>query len=378
MPAESPRKIAFYAPIKPPDHPIPSGDRLIAANLMRIFEIAGHDASLVSRYICYSKRSNADIMEDRKAGALAEADRIIENWLVLDPSQRPDIWVTYHPYCKAPDWIGSKVTAKFSIPYLTIEAAKTGQGGNGEWLPWRKEAQGGIRMADLHLCFKPTDHAYLLGLLGDDNKIADFPTFIDTNGNVATRKARLPGHWSGDVPVIVTAGMMRKGKKDRNFLILADVLSGMKEKDWNLVVVGGGPEFDFIREAYSGIPEERVHFTGQVPHEEVLRWMLAGDVFAWPGWKEPIGMVFLEAQLQGLPCVAWRSMGVPMVVEHGVTGLLADEGSIEGFRENLMTLLANRAMREAMGIAAREKVKAQHGLETAAERFNQLLAERLS
>ncbi len=40
--------IAFYAPIKPPDHPIPSGDRLIAQNLVKAFKILGANIELAS------------------------------------------------------------------------------------------------------------------------------------------------------------------------------------------------------------------------------------------------------------------------------------------------------------------------------------------
>ena len=43
----------------------------------------------------------------------------------------------------------------------------------------------------------------------------------------------------------------------------------------------------------------------------------------WPGYREPIGMVYLEAGAVGVPVVALASMGVPMVVRDGETGILA-------------------------------------------------------
>ena len=36
--------IAFYAPLKPPDHDTPSGDRRMARLLLAAFKVAGHDA----------------------------------------------------------------------------------------------------------------------------------------------------------------------------------------------------------------------------------------------------------------------------------------------------------------------------------------------
>jgi len=35
-------RLAFYAPLKPPDHPVPSGDRRISRLLIQALERAGH------------------------------------------------------------------------------------------------------------------------------------------------------------------------------------------------------------------------------------------------------------------------------------------------------------------------------------------------
>ena len=51
-----------------------------------------------------------------------------------------DLFLTYHPYCKAPDWIGPRVSKALNVPYVTVEAAKTGQGfedGQDRWSRWR-------------------------------------------------------------------------------------------------------------------------------------------------------------------------------------------------------------------------------------------------
>jgi len=369
------RQIAFFAPIKPPDHPIPSGDRLIAQNLIKAFELAGHNVELASRYICYSKRSNPEILQDRKSGALAEAADILKTYGATAVEDRPDIWITYHPYCKAPDWIGPIVSRELGIPYVTIEAARTGQGGPEDpWGPWREEAQAGIRQANLHLVFKPSDRAYLTELLGDGERLRDIPPFMDTDMAVVHPRTK-PYHWNPDEPVLITTGMMRKGKKDRNFYMLAEILTGLQDTCWNLVVVGGGPEEENIRAAFGAIPQTRIHWTGQIEHHEVLSWMKAGDVFIWPGWKEPIGMVYLEAQLQGLPVIAYESMGVPLVVSHGETGLLAAENDVGELRANIVRLLGDNELRSTMHFAARQKVLNRHSLEAAAQNLDAALAE---
>jgi len=367
-------RIAFFAPIKPPDHPIPSGDRLIAQNLIKALELGGRKVELASRYICYSKKHDANILSERKSGALTEAKRLVESFTSRAQQDRPHIWITYHPYCKAPDWIGPIVSKALGIPYITIEAARTGQGGEADpWKPWREEAQAGIKRADLHLVFKPTDRAYLTDLLGSDEKLRNFPTFVDLETLTGSETFPHPEHWDTATPVLITTGMMRKGKKDKNFYMLADILSGMRGNNWNLIVVGGGPEDAAIRNAFATIPQERMHWTGQVDHEEVLRWMRAADIFIWPGWKEPIGMVYLEAQAQGLPVIAYESMGVPLVVAHGKTGLLAPEDNVQGMQRNIWKLLDDKSLRATMGHSARNKVTNAHSLEAASERLGEVL-----
>ena len=42
-------RVAFYAPLKPPDHPVPSGDRRMAQLLWQALEAAGARVELASR-----------------------------------------------------------------------------------------------------------------------------------------------------------------------------------------------------------------------------------------------------------------------------------------------------------------------------------------
>ncbi len=347
-------RIAFYAPIKPPDHPIPSGDRLIAGNLIAAMKLAGFGVHLASRYIAYSKRSDEEVMIKRKTGALEEAAALIAKYHSMPLDERPEIWVTYHPYCKAPDWVGPILANALAIPYVTVEAAKTGQG--DEWLAWRKEAQAGIRLADRHLWFKPTDRDYLVKILGSNERLCHLSPFVDLDNIEETQPVQLPKHWDRDTPVLITVGMMRKGKKDRNFYLLAEILKDMQDIPWNLVVVGGGPEEHAVKDTFSTISQERIHWCGQVPSIEVAGWMKAADIFTWPGWREPIGMVYLEAAAQGLPTVAFDNMGVPLVVRHGETGLLAVFDDLPSYRSHLTKLLLDKKLASQMGVKAREFV----------------------
>jgi hypothetical protein len=43
-------RIAFYAPLKPPDHPVVSGDRAMARALIAALRAGGQEVMLASRF----------------------------------------------------------------------------------------------------------------------------------------------------------------------------------------------------------------------------------------------------------------------------------------------------------------------------------------
>ncbi len=84
------------------------------------------------------------------------------------------------------------------------------------------------------------------------------------------------------------------------------------------------------------------------------------DVFVMPTTKtatdrEGFGIVYLEAQLFGIPVIATNQPGVDEAIEDGVTGLLADD-SQEAFEVALGRLLADEQLRITMGEAGRKRV----------------------
>jgi glycosyltransferase involved in cell wall biosynthesis len=90
-----------------------------------------------------------------------------------------------------------------------------------------------------------------------------------------------------------------------------------------------------------------VTFTGF--RKDVPALMKAIDIFAMPSHEEPFGMVFLEGLAMRTPVVAMRSGGVPEFIEHGVTGLLSDDGDLDGLAQNLATLMLDPNLRARIG-----------------------------
>jgi glycosyltransferase involved in cell wall biosynthesis len=355
--------------MKPPDHPIASGDREIGRLILAALVRAGCSVEIASRFISYQKQPSFGLFEAKKREGEQAAQDVIAAMSARPPGQRPQLWLTYHPYCKAPDWLGPVVTSALEIPYATVEACRTRQNTDADWLAGRQAAQAAIRHAAINFCLKPSDLDYLRDLLGDERSIVRLAPFIDVDAattGVAGRHMRTFAH---DDPVILAVGMMRPNKKAESYRILAQALRQTGPSHWNLVVIGDGPERDRIADEFAFVDPQRIHFTGAIAREEVLAWMGTADVFAWPGYRESIGLVFLEAQANSLPVVALRSLGVPMVVVSGKTGFLVDEGDPIAYAKALQDLLASPATRRKFGEAGRRHVRRNHGLEAASATF---------
>src|SRR5215469_833477 len=113
-------RIAFYAPLKSPDHPVPSGDRRIAQLLLAALRIAGHAPLAAARLRSWD--GSGDAFRQARIAALGRqcAERIVRRARAA-PETAPEAWFTYHLYHKAPDWLGPDVATALGIPYIIAE-----------------------------------------------------------------------------------------------------------------------------------------------------------------------------------------------------------------------------------------------------------------
>lgn len=84
-------------------------------------------------------------------------------------------------------------------------------------------------------------------------------------------------------------------------------------------------------------------------------------------------MALLEAQAAGLPVVATNTRGVPDVVQHGVTGLLAPPDDDRALAALVLELLDAPERRRHMGEAAAREVGDERNIDAAARRLTLLL-----
>src|SRR5438445_11239513 len=139
-------RIAFYAPLKPADHPGPSGSRRMAQVFFDAVRLAGHEPLLVSRCRSYDGGGNA--IRQARLGAFGRrvAERQLHHWRG-SPTSAPNLWFSYHVYHKAPDWLGPIVADGLGIPYVAAEASVAPRQAGGSRARGDRAAEGPMRPA---------------------------------------------------------------------------------------------------------------------------------------------------------------------------------------------------------------------------------------
>lgn len=355
--------IAFYAPLKSPDHPVPSGDRQMARMLIACLEGAGHRVEVISALRAFLPApDDAARWASLQAEAAAERDRIAKRW----QGGRPDLIFCYHTYYKSPDLVGHPLARDFGVPYVTCEASYSDRRNTGIWTEAQEIARRGVRDAALNLSFTARDETGLLSAI-PEARVSRFPPFIDTTPFGASPEPE-PGH-------IVTVAMMRPGDKLESYRHLAAALQRLPAvTDWRLSIAGDGPARGEVEALFAGLPAARINWLGALPPAGVATLLKHGSLFLWPGCGEAYGLAYLEAQAAGLPVVAYRVAGVPEVVSEDAGGTLVAAGDIEALADAVARLLADPAGTAELSARARAATEARHSFPAASARLGALVA----
>jgi colanic acid/amylovoran biosynthesis glycosyltransferase len=147
-----------------------------------------------------------------------------------------------------------------------------------------------------------------------------------------------------------------------------------------LVLIGEGP----LRVGLEKLAKHslrRYRFLGRRSSDEVCDWMNRASVVCVPsvtrlsGEEEAFGMVCAEALAVGKPVVAFNSGGIPEVVHHESTGLLASEKDWRALARHLFMLLENAELRKCFGQSGRELVLREFDLKHRTRLLERIYAE---
>lgn len=363
-------RICLYAPFKPLGHPNPSGDLIIATGLYNFLLSRGHELLIVSRlrsrWIYLHPWRYPEILWERRRCTKRMQDFA------------PELWLSYHCYYKAPDLLGPYLSKKAKIPYCIFQ----GMYSTKQRRKLKTIAGFYLNRYSLlhaHRIFSNRDRDYQnLKRIIPMHRLSPIRPGIIPEQFVFDKTARHKMHqkWKiKKVPVILTAAMFRPDVKTRGLSWMMKALTQLAGENipFKLVIAGDGSERQKLEKLAAKLLPGRVLFLGKVLREEMYKIYSSGDIFAFPGIRESLGMVYLEAQSCGLPVVAFDNGGIPEVVQQDKTAYLTPLFDESAFCFAVKRLMGDKDHRHSMGRAATAYVRREHDLNRNYLHFEELL-----
>ncbi len=374
-------RIGFYAPLKAPSHPRPSGDRKIGRLLIKALKALGHEVEIISDLRSWEGDGCQESQDKIRRASMLIVKKLLEKY---STGPAPELIFTYHVYHKAPDWIGIKIANALNIPYVIAEASFAPKQLNGPWQSGHQQTLRCIRQAEQIIAFNPADIECIKPLLDHEQKIDWLKPFLDelplcpvnihkTGNDSANSQA--PGHLNNlknNTVRLIAVAMMREGDKEASYKQLSEALKKLDAANWQLIIIGDGNAAAEIKRFYKDL-EDRCLFTGELANPEIFNYLLLSDIFVWPAVNEALGLALLEAQACGLPAVVQNYGGVATIIEDKVTGYVTNPGNIEQFISALDSLIINKQARKQMSLAARHKFESEHSFGVALKPLDSIL-----
>lgn len=149
-------------------------------------------------------------------------------------------------------------------------------------------------------------------------------------------------------------------------------------KDVKFLLVGYGPEFEFIKELlYKMELEAKVILTGKVSPEEIPNYIASMDIFVIPrpstlATETALPLKLLEAMAAGKSIIATEMGGLSEVIVHNENGILIPSPEPEELAKKISYLLLHPEVRERLGISARDSVCKKYNWEKSVQKMYHL------
>ncbi|MBW2622770.1 MAG: glycosyltransferase [Deltaproteobacteria bacterium] len=180
----------------------------------------------------------------------------------------------------------------------------------------------------------------------------DLARFMHTTVSVEGKRAEL-----GLPPIGPVLGMVAELDPRKGHAHLIEAMPAVLEAhpDARLLIVGQGPLEHELRAMINALGlRDAIILTGH--REDVPEILHLLDVFVLSSVNEGMGRVIVEAMACARPVVASDLMGIPELVEHGLTGYLFRPRDSHDLAGKIIDLLDNPEKAEKMGQRGRDKV----------------------
>ena len=150
--------------------------------------------------------------------------------------------------------------------------------------------------------------------------------------------------------------------------------------DFSMFVAGSGPEEREIKNECKRLNTQgKIHFLGEVSHDNIDRFYKAADIILLPSIRsdnieEASSLSMLEGMVCGKIVIASAIGGMKEIVHDRENGLLVQEKDPKSISDAIEWTVSNRSLSEKIRVRAHEFAMANHGYREHAVRFLDLIA----
>ncbi len=176
-------------------------------------------------------------------------------------------------------------------------------------------------------------------------------------------------------PMIVSVGRL---SPEKGYLDLIEVYASIQKEhpEWKLHIVGDGVERSAIERKIQACGlQESVVLHGYQNKEYINEVLAKASIYMMCSHTESFGIVLIEAQAFGIPCVAFDSAkGAIEIIEDEVNGYLVSNRNFDEMKNKVCHLIENEDLRKAFGEKSREN-SLQYSKEVIQEKWFEFLEE---
>lgn len=135
--------------------------------------------------------------------------------------------------------------------------------------------------------------------------------------------------------------------------------------DWNLEVIGDGPERNKMEEYIKDNKLDKFVTLHGFRNKDYIDDILHNSsIYLMTSFTESFGIVLIEAMSHGVPCIAFDSAeGARELIDHGENGFLVKDRDFSKYVNRVSKLINDKELREKIGKNAYEESKSYTGEE---------------
>lgn len=150
-------------------------------------------------------------------------------------------------------------------------------------------------------------------------------------------------------------------EREKGFEDLISIFASFKKEfpDWRLNIVGGGSLENTLKALVKekGL-EDSVTLHGYRDKKYIDQLLEKSSIYTMTSLEESFGIVIIEAQSYGIPCMAFSSArGALEVIEDGVNGFIINDRDMDKYCMTLKRLAKSQELRESLGKKGRENAE---------------------